>query len=106
MISSSCYLNALGMLCSAGESAAMVRQTLLSGQTNLSMSDAFSTGRFLPLGLYQGDLPSVPLPDIRLRNHCMIQWRKIKENIFSYLYAVSIREDCFFNYIPVEITAV
>ena len=63
MISSRCYLNALGMLCSAGDSAATVRQTLLSGQTNLSMSDAFSTGHLLPLGLYQGDLPSVPLPD-------------------------------------------
>ena len=63
MISSRCYLNALGMLCSAGDSAATVRQTLLSGQTNLSMSDAFSTGQLLPLGLYQGDLPSVPLPD-------------------------------------------
>ena len=63
MISSSCYLNALGMLCSAGDSAATVRQTLLSGQTNLSMSDEFSTGHPLPLGLYQGDLPSVPLPD-------------------------------------------
>lgn len=63
MNASSCYLNALGILCSAGDSLSAVKQNLLSGQTNLSMSDAFSIGQFLPLGLYQGELPSVPLKD-------------------------------------------
>jgi len=63
MNSSSCYLNALGMLCSAGDSVSAVKQNLQSGQANLIMSDAFSAGQLLPLGLYQGDLPSIPLDD-------------------------------------------
>ncbi|MCZ6579237.1 MAG: beta-ketoacyl-ACP synthase [Gammaproteobacteria bacterium] len=63
MNSSPCYLNALGMLCSSGDSTAEVKRGLLSGQTRLTASDAFSAGKILQLGLYQGDLPSVPLPD-------------------------------------------
>jgi 3-oxoacyl-[acyl-carrier-protein] synthase-1 len=63
MILSKCYLNALGILCCSGDSSAAVKQGLLSGQTKLSVSDAFSAGRLLPLGMYQGDLPPVPLPD-------------------------------------------
>ena len=63
MILSKCYLNALGILCCSGDSSAAVKQGLLSGQTNLSASDSFSAGRILPLGMYQGDLPPVPLPD-------------------------------------------
>jgi 3-oxoacyl-[acyl-carrier-protein] synthase-1 len=63
MIPSKCYLNALGILCCSGDSSAAVKQGLLSGQTKLSVSDAFSAGRLLPLGMYQGDLPPVPLPD-------------------------------------------
>ena len=63
MNSSPCYLNALGMLCSSGDSTAEVKRGLLSGQTNLTASDAFSAGQILQLGLYQGDLPPVPLPD-------------------------------------------
>ena len=63
MNSSSCYINALGMLCSAGDSVSAVKQNLQSGQANLIMSDAFSAGQLLPLGLYQGDLPSIPLDD-------------------------------------------
>jgi 3-oxoacyl-[acyl-carrier-protein] synthase-1 len=38
-----------------------MQQNLASGQTNLSTSGAFSDGDLLTLGLYQGDLPSVPL---------------------------------------------
>ncbi len=63
MKSSGCFLNALGMLCSMGDSVSAVKQNLLSGQVNLSMSDAYGTDRPIPLGLYQGDLPPVPLPD-------------------------------------------
>jgi 3-oxoacyl-[acyl-carrier-protein] synthase-1 len=63
MKSSSCYLNALGMLCASGDSAFEMRQNLASGQTNLSSSGAFSDGHLLELGLYQGDLPSVPLSE-------------------------------------------
>jgi 3-oxoacyl-[acyl-carrier-protein] synthase-1 len=60
---SSCYLNALGLLCALGDSAAEVRQGLACGQTNLSSSGEFSAGHPLTLGLYQGDLPTVPLSD-------------------------------------------
>jgi len=63
MTASRCYLNELGMLCAAGESTAAVKQNLLSGKTNLTDSDAYSAGHFLPLGLYQGNLPAVPLLD-------------------------------------------
>ena len=63
MKSSSCYLNALGMLCTAGDSVSAVKQSLLSGQANLSTSDAYSTGQSVHLGLYQGGLPPVPLKD-------------------------------------------
>ena len=63
MNSSSCYLNALGILCSSGDSTTTVKQNLLSGETKLTASDVFSAGRLLQLGLYQGDLPAVPLSD-------------------------------------------
>jgi 3-oxoacyl-[acyl-carrier-protein] synthase-1 len=61
MKSSGCYLNALGMLCALGDSALEMRRNLASGKTNLTSSGAFSDGNLLALGLYQGDLPSVPL---------------------------------------------
>ena len=57
----SCYLNALGMLCASGDSASAIQQNLVSRQTNLSSSGAFSNAQLLALGLYQGELPSVPL---------------------------------------------
>lgn len=63
MTVSKCYLNALGLLCSAGGSAAAVKKSLLAQQTNLTVSDVFSTGTPLPLGLYHGDLPDIPLPE-------------------------------------------
>jgi 3-oxoacyl-[acyl-carrier-protein] synthase-1 len=63
MKASSCYLNALGMLSASGDSVIEMRQNIASGQTKLSSSGAFSDGRPLTLGLYRGDLPSVPLSD-------------------------------------------
>lgn len=63
MTVSKCYLNALGMLCSAGDSAEAVKKSLLSQQVNLTVSDAYSRGTPLPLGLYQGELPDVPLAE-------------------------------------------
>ena len=63
MSSLKCYLNTLGMLCSLGDSTASVKQGLLSGQTKLTASDFYSGGHLLPLGLYQGELPAVPLSD-------------------------------------------
>jgi 3-oxoacyl-[acyl-carrier-protein] synthase-1 len=63
MSPSGCYLNALGILCASGDSTTTVKQNLLSGQTKLTASDAFSAGRLLQLGLCQGELPPVPLSD-------------------------------------------
>lgn len=61
MTATKCYLNAMGILCAAGGSAAEVKANLASQQTQLTMSDAFSLGTTLPLGLYRGDLPEIPL---------------------------------------------
>ena len=60
---SSCYLNALGMLSASGDSVSEMRLNIASGQTNLSSSGVFSDGHPLALGLYRGDLPSIPLPN-------------------------------------------
>ncbi|MBY4676120.1 beta-ketoacyl-[acyl-carrier-protein] synthase family protein [Marinobacterium arenosum] len=63
MTPSKCYLNALGILCSVGACAGEVKENLQSGKTNLTVTDAFSEGNPLPLGLYQGTLPDIPLPE-------------------------------------------
>lgn len=60
MTSSRCYLNAVGMLCSAGESPAAVKENLRSGEPNLTVSDAY-TGEDALLGMYRGELPAIPL---------------------------------------------
>ena len=58
-----CYLNAMGLLCSAGDSAAAVKKSLLAQQTNLTFTDSYSKGTPLPLGMYHGKLPDIPLPE-------------------------------------------
>ncbi|OUR65316.1 beta-ketoacyl-[acyl-carrier-protein] synthase II [Methylophaga sp. 42_25_T18] len=60
-----CYLNAVGILCSAGDSPEMVKKSLLNQRTTLTMSSAFSTDMetVLPLGIYQGELPELTLTD-------------------------------------------
>ena len=63
MTAPGCYLNALGLLCSSGASTAAVKQTLCSGQPKLSLSSDYLFGRQLPLGIVQGELPSIPLSD-------------------------------------------
>ena len=60
-----CYLNALGILCAAGDCADAVQQNLLSGKPALTRIDAFGAGRVVPLGIYHGDLPELPLPQRR-----------------------------------------
>ncbi len=60
MTSPRCYLNALGILCCAGDSLAAVKQNLRSGEANLTVSDAY-TGDDALLGMYRGELPAVPL---------------------------------------------
>ena len=61
MTGSACYLNALGMLCAAGASPDAVEQRLRSGSPALSSSDGFGAERVLPLGLYEAELPALPL---------------------------------------------
>ncbi|MBV1888880.1 MAG: beta-ketoacyl-[acyl-carrier-protein] synthase family protein [Proteobacteria bacterium] len=63
MSATKCYLNALGILCAAGDSAETVNASLLSKKSSLAPSDAYSAGRPLPLGLYTGELPENPLTD-------------------------------------------
>ena len=57
-----CYLNTLGMLCASGDSVAAIQENIFAGKTLLSTSDAFGNGQPLTLGLYQGELPDVSLP--------------------------------------------
>ncbi|MCP4390473.1 MAG: beta-ketoacyl-[acyl-carrier-protein] synthase II, partial [Gammaproteobacteria bacterium] len=63
MTSTSCYLNSLGMLCSSGNTTQAIKQGLGSGTTNLTISDSYTESKALPLGVYQGRLPEIPLTD-------------------------------------------
>jgi len=58
-----CYLNTVGILCSIGDSKKVVKESLLSLRTNMTMTDQFSLGESLPLGLCHGELPAIPLAD-------------------------------------------
>ncbi len=58
-----CYLNSMGLLCSAGGSATAVKKSLLAQHTDLTITDSYSKGKPLPLGLYHGELPAIPLPE-------------------------------------------
>ncbi len=58
-----CYLNAMGVLCSAGDSKKAVKESLDSLQTALTVTDRFGSDEELPIGLYHGELPVNPLPD-------------------------------------------
>ena len=60
MTSTRCYLNAVGLLCSAGDSLCAVKQNLQSARPRLTVSDAY-TGDDALLGMYRGELPSIPL---------------------------------------------
>ncbi|SIS40208.1 beta-ketoacyl-[acyl-carrier-protein] synthase family protein [Neptunomonas antarctica] len=63
MTSSTCYLNALGMLCAAGDCATSIAKNLSTQQNFMTITDAYSNGTALPLGLYHGELPQITLPD-------------------------------------------
>jgi 3-oxoacyl-[acyl-carrier-protein] synthase-1 len=65
MSTQDCYLNALGMLCAAGDSVAAVAQNLRSETSALVSVDAYGAGRPVPLGMYQGELPLLPLPQAK-----------------------------------------
>lgn len=57
------YLNAMGILCAAGDSVETVKANLMSEKTNLTMTEKYSADQILPLGLYEGYLPEIPLAD-------------------------------------------
>lgn len=59
----SCYLNAPGILCSAGATMPETAAALTRRSTDLTLSDHYFEGHPLPLGLYRGELPEIPLPD-------------------------------------------
>jgi 3-oxoacyl-[acyl-carrier-protein] synthase-1 len=61
MSATDCYLNALGMVCAAGDSLPAVAQNLRSARTALVSVDAFGAGRVVPLGMHRGELPVLPL---------------------------------------------
>ncbi len=66
-----CYLNALGILCAAGDSVAAVERNLRSAKPALVSMNAFGAGRVVPLGMYRGELPDLPLthPKWQSRNN-------------------------------------
>ncbi|GAB2701827.1 beta-ketoacyl-[acyl-carrier-protein] synthase family protein [Aliiglaciecola aliphaticivorans] len=61
MIQDKCYLNALGILCAAGNNGDEVKRNLQTGNVNLTKSDRYHRGPALPLGLIEGKLPEIPL---------------------------------------------
>jgi 3-oxoacyl-[acyl-carrier-protein] synthase I len=66
------YLNQLGIVCSAGASRAEVRQRVFDSATSgVVLTDRYSPGRMLPLGVVDATLPEIdhlPLPQ-RSRNN-------------------------------------
>lgn len=63
MTGAACYLNSLGILCSAGDSVSAIAGALRAGITDLTVCDDYHRGQPLPLGLYNGKLPENPLPE-------------------------------------------
>jgi len=58
-----CYLNALGMLCAAGGSNSNVQASISALQPNLTITDVYHNDAPLPIALFNGDLPTIPLAD-------------------------------------------
>ena len=71
-MTSSIYLNSMGVLCSLGAGRTQVEQQLFgpaSEQTFLSRSDYYSGERNLPLGLVKSELPPVTIAGEESRNN-------------------------------------
>jgi 3-oxoacyl-[acyl-carrier-protein] synthase-1 len=63
------YLNALGMICSLGNTHDEIKRALLDlAQSGVVMTDAYSPGRPLPLGQIDNALPLPPLDELPLRH--------------------------------------
>lgn len=58
-----CYLNVAAVLSAMGDQPEHVVELLSSGEPALTLTDEYSSGRFLPLGLYTGEMPDTALPE-------------------------------------------
>ncbi|MBR9830449.1 MAG: beta-ketoacyl-[acyl-carrier-protein] synthase family protein [Oceanospirillales bacterium] len=58
-----CYLNAQSMVSAMGSSCQAASDRLKAGKARLAVTDQFSPGVCMPLGLYSGALPEVTLPE-------------------------------------------
>lgn len=58
-----CYLNAMAMVSAMGESRQSACHHLRKGESGLVLTDDFSPGRPMPLGLCTGELPAVTLAE-------------------------------------------
>ncbi|MBC8088908.1 MAG: beta-ketoacyl-ACP synthase [Phycisphaerae bacterium] len=63
-----CYLNALGVLSALGVGNAVTAGRIATGESGLHMSDVFSEGRIIPVGIAQGPLPSLDQYEVPLRS--------------------------------------
>lgn len=63
MIQENCYLNALGIICAAGNNGQQVKSNIQAGKINLLKSSDYHAGPALPLGLVDCELPPIPLAD-------------------------------------------
>ncbi|GGB80946.1 beta-ketoacyl-[acyl-carrier-protein] synthase II [Marinobacterium zhoushanense] len=68
-----CYLNAMAMVSAMGDSREAAYHQLSTGDAGLTLTDQFSPGQPMPLGLYTGVLPSISLeePHWHSRNNRM-----------------------------------
>jgi 3-oxoacyl-[acyl-carrier-protein] synthase-1 len=58
-----CYLNAVGMLSALGDSPQQSLMRLRNGLPDLTLSERYSPGLLLPLGLYESALPDIELAE-------------------------------------------
>jgi 3-oxoacyl-[acyl-carrier-protein] synthase-1 len=67
------YLNDCGIICALGDSHAQVKARLYAGETGVAATSRWSSGRELPLGAVQAELPSVAHlpPHQRSRNNAL-----------------------------------
>jgi len=58
-----CYLNALSMVSALGADCSAASVSLTAGEPRLTVTDQFSPGTAMPLGLYTGALPEISLSE-------------------------------------------
>lgn len=58
-----CYLNALSMVSALGADCSAASVSLTAGEPRLTVTDQFSPGTAMPLGLYTGALPEIALSE-------------------------------------------